>query len=107
MRRRLQELADRHGLSISHTGLPALKGYVIQSHRALKFKTLITQEMLKRGYLPGTSCYTCLAHTPEIIEAYLSELKVVFGLISECEQGRPVEELLEGPVCHGGFKRLN
>jgi glutamate-1-semialdehyde 2,1-aminomutase len=31
----------------------------------------------------------------------------VFSLIAQCEQGTPVEELLEGPVCHGGFKRLN
>ena len=42
-----------------------------------------------------------------MIEPYLGELDWIFGLIAECEQGRPVEELLEGPVCHGGFRRLN
>jgi hypothetical protein len=31
----------------------------------------------------------------------------VFGLIRECEDGRDVDALLKGPVCHGGFKRLN
>ena len=63
--------------------------------------------MLKKGYLAATSCYTCLAHTPDVLEPYLDALDEVFGLIAECEGGRSVEELLEGPVCHGGFKRLN
>ena len=102
-----QDLADRHGLTITHNGLPALTGFVIQSPQSLAFKTLITQEMLKKGYLAATSCYTCLAHTPEVLEPYRDALDQVFGLIAQCEAGRPVEDLLEGPVCHGGFKRLN
>ena len=107
LRQSWQELADRHGLSISYNGLAALAGFGFQSPQALEYKTLITQEMLKRGYLAATSCYVSLAHTQEVIEAYLGELESVFVLIAECEQGRPVEEVLEGPVCHGGFKRLN
>lgn len=107
LRQRWQKLADRHGLSIGHNGLAALAGFTIQSPQALAYKTLITQEMLKKGYLAATSCYVSMAHTPEVIDAYLEELEVVFTLIAECEQGRPVAELLEGPVCHGGFQRLN
>ena len=107
LRRCWQELADRHGLRISHNGLPALSGFAIQSPQALAYKTLITQEMLKRGYLAGTSCYTCLAHTPDVIEPYLDALDGVFAVIAECKGGRSVQELLEGPVCHGGFRRLN
>jgi glutamate-1-semialdehyde 2,1-aminomutase len=107
LRQSWQELADRHGLSISHNGLAALAGFAFHSPKALEYKTLITQEMLKKGYLAATSCYVSLAHTPEAIEPYLRKLDGVFALISECEQGRPVDELLEGPVCHGGFKRLN
>ena len=107
LRRRWQELADHHGISIAHNGLPALTGFVIESSQFLAYKTLITQEMLKKGYLATTSCYISLAHTVDVIESYLSALDEVFGLIAECEAGRPVEELLEGPVCHGGFRRLN
>jgi len=107
LRQRWQQLADQHGLKIAHNGLPALTGFAFQSPKALEYKTLITQEMLKKGYLAATSCYVSLAHTPEIIEPYLGELDGIFALIAECEQGRPVDELLEGPVCHGGFKRLN
>ncbi len=102
-----QILADRHGLEITHNGLPALIGFAFQSPRALEYKTLITQEMLKKGYLAATSCYTSLAHTPDVTEPYLEALDGVFALIASCEAGRPVEELLKGPVCHSGFRRLN
>ena len=87
--------------------LPALTGFTFNSPRALEYKTLITQEMLKKGYLAATSCYTCLAHTDDVVEEYLEALNGVFALIAECDAGRSVDELLEGPVCHGGFKRLN
>jgi glutamate-1-semialdehyde 2,1-aminomutase len=107
LRQSWQDLADCHGLAISHNGLPALTGFAFQSPKALEYKTLITQEMLKRGYLAATSCYVSLAHTLEVINPYLEALDDVFGLIADCEAGRPVDELLEGPVCHGGFKRLN
>jgi glutamate-1-semialdehyde 2,1-aminomutase len=107
LRRCWQELAELHGLSITLNGLPALTGFAFQSPLALKYKTLITQEMLKMGYLASTSCYTCLAHTPDVIAAYLEALDMVFGLIAQCEAGRSIEELLEGPVCHSGFRRLN
>jgi glutamate-1-semialdehyde 2,1-aminomutase len=107
LRRQWQTLADRHGIIISHNGLPGLTGFAIQSENALKYKTLITQEMLKRGYLAGTSCYTSLAHTPEVVDPYLDHLDAVFALIASCEAGHSIDELLEGPVCHNGFRRLN
>jgi glutamate-1-semialdehyde 2,1-aminomutase len=107
LRRHWQALADRHALVIRHNGLPALTGFAIHSENSLEYKTLITQEMLKKGYLASTSCYTSLAHTPDVIEPYLEALDEVFGLIAGCEAGRPVDELLEGPVCHSGFRRLN
>jgi glutamate-1-semialdehyde 2,1-aminomutase len=107
LRSQWQALADRHGLTISHNGLPALTGFAIQCENALKYKTLITQEMLKRGYLAGTSCYTSLAHTPDVIDTYLDHLDGVFALIASCEAGQSVDKLLEGPVCHSGFRRLN
>ena len=61
LRRHWQQLADSHGLSINHVGLPALAGFSINSPRSLKYKTLITQEMLKKGFLANTSCYTCIS----------------------------------------------
>lgn len=107
IRRRWQQLADKHALKIDHWGLPALTGFSFQSHNALAYKTLITQEMLAQGYLAGNSVYVCTEHTPEVVDAFFQALDPVFGLIKECEDGRVVHSLLKGPVCHGGFKRLN
>lgn len=107
IRRRWQELADRHDLNVIHWGLPALTGFTIESPNMLAYKTLITQEMLAKGYLAGNSVYVCTEHQPEIINDYFMALESVFGLIRQCEEGRDVNTLLRGPVCHGGFKRLN
>jgi glutamate-1-semialdehyde 2,1-aminomutase len=107
IRNRWQRLADKHGIRISHFGLPALTGFTISGERSLAYKTLITQEMLAAGYLAGTSVYVCTEHRSEIVDGYFEALDRVFGLIRECEDGRDVNALLKGPVCHGGFKRLN
>jgi len=100
-------LADKHGLSVTTNGLPALTGFSFNSPNALAYKTLITQEMLAKGYLAGTSVYVCTEHTPEVVAQFFQALDPVFALIKECEEGRDVMSLLKGPVCHGGFKRLN
>lgn len=107
IRQKWQALADKYELGITHWGIPALTGFTILSDNALKYKTLITQEMLKKGYLATTSVYPCIEHTPDIVEGYLQQLDTVFKLIRECEDGRDIDKLLEGPVCHAGFKRLN
>ncbi|HXV15541.1 MAG TPA: aminotransferase class III-fold pyridoxal phosphate-dependent enzyme [Gemmatimonadaceae bacterium] len=104
---RWKELATRHGLKIQLSGLPALIGFSFAGPDNLKYKTLITQEMLKKGFLATTAVYVCIEHTPEIVDKYFEALDPVFALIKECESGRSVDDLLEGPVCHAGFKRLN
>lgn len=107
IKRRWATLGEQHGVPLDLWGLPALAGYTIRSPRALEYKTLITQEMLKKGILAANSVYVCIAHTQDMVDRYFEALEPLFALIRECEDGRPVEPLLEGPVCHAGFKRLN
>ena len=102
-----QKLADKQKLKIDHWGLPSLTGFTFQSPNALAYKTLITQEMLEKGYLAGNSVYVCTEHTPDVVAGFFAALEPIFRLIKECEEGRDVMSLLKGPVCHGGFKRLN
>ncbi|MFD1254210.1 aminotransferase class III-fold pyridoxal phosphate-dependent enzyme [Devosia equisanguinis] len=104
---RWRELAAKHGIEISTAGLPALTGFAFKGANAAAYKTLISQEMLERGYLAATSVYTCLAHTPDIVDGYFDALDPIFALIAKCEAGRDVSSLLRGPICHAGFKRLN
>ncbi len=104
---RWQALAIKHELPIELNGLPALIGFSLPLPDMLKYKTLITQEMLKKGFLAATSVYVCTEHTQPVVDRYFDALDPVFALIKACETGRAVDTLLEGPVCHAGFKRLN
>lgn len=107
IRRRWQELADASGVAIEHWGLPALCGFTVKGDKALAYKTLITQEMLAKGYLAGNSVYCTIVHTPDVVEQFFEILAPVFNTIRECEDGRDIAGLLKGPVAHSGFKRLN
>jgi len=102
-----QDMADKYELNISTWGLPALSGYTFNSPNALAYKTLITQEMLERGYLAANSVYACTEHKREIVDGYFTELDPIFATIKECEEGLDVNTLLKSPLCHNGFKRLN
>ena len=105
--RRWEELARGHGLSVRITGLPALLHFEWQMEARRSYDTLLTQQMLDRGFLAGDSVYVCLEHTPEIIDSYFEALDPVFGLIAECESGRDVNSLLTSTARHEGIKRLN
>ena len=60
----------------------------MKSENNLAYKTLITQEMLKKGYLAGNSIYVSIEHTEDKLERFFAQLDPVFGLIKECEEGR-------------------
>ncbi len=100
-------LSKEFDLPITISGLSALTTFTFKSDNALAYKTLITQEMLKKGYLAATAVYACTEHSASIMNEYLENLKPIFQIIKECEEGRDVMSLLEGPVAHNGFKRLN
>jgi glutamate-1-semialdehyde 2,1-aminomutase len=106
VRTRWQEIADATGVTIEVGGLPAISAMSFPGDNNLAYKTLITQEMLKRGYLATTGFYASIAHDSDVVGDYLEDLRDVFGLIKSCEEGRPVTELLDGPICDAGFSRL-
>lgn len=104
---RWHALAKAKGLRIESGGLPSLTWFSFPGVNALAYKTLVAQELLKQGILATTCVYTCIDHTPAVLDRYFEALVPVFDLIRQCEDGRDVSTLLEGPVCQAGFKRLN
>jgi glutamate-1-semialdehyde 2,1-aminomutase len=102
-----QQLGEQHGLTLNISGLPALIAFEMPVTNWLKYKTLITQEMLKCGILAANSVYVCTKHTPALVNQYIEQLDPVFSLIRDCEDGRSIDLLLETPVCHSNFHRLN
>lgn len=108
MRDGWQELADSNHLSISIAGIPSISTYSFNHSDAIKFKTLVTQEMLKQGILASTNFYAAVAHEDVYFDQYFESLNEVYHLIHKCIIGQEnIDALLEGPVCHSGFKRLN
>jgi glutamate-1-semialdehyde 2,1-aminomutase len=103
-----QKIADENKVAIEISGIPALSSYSFNSSNALIYKTFVTQEMLKKGFLASSDFYACTEHTEDKLELYLNALNEVFCAIAKCENGaQSVDTLLEGPVCHSRFKRLN
>jgi glutamate-1-semialdehyde aminotransferase len=100
-------LAKSHNLNLVVNDLPAISSFSFESDRNLEYKTLITQEMLKKNILASNLLFVSTKHSEEIIDNYISELDKVFDMINKCENGTNINDLLEGPTCHGGFKRLN
>ena len=102
-----QRIADKYNLEIIQKGIPALAGFNFTGSNALAYKTFITQEMLKRGYLASNICYLSTAHSTSIIDEYATNLDPIFEAIAECENGRNISDLIDGSICHSGFQRLN
>jgi glutamate-1-semialdehyde 2,1-aminomutase len=99
--------ATQTGLPVEVGGIPPLAHFVfLLGDRALAAKTLFTQEMLRRGFLASTSCYACLAHTPQLVSRYLAACREVFAIVADGVAKDDLETRLDGPVCHSGFRRL-
>ena len=104
---RWNELAEKYDLPIEISGLPALVNFSFPVENWLKYKTFITQEMLKKNYLAANSIYVCTEHLDEIVDEYFDLLEPMFNIINQCENGKNIDNLLDSPVCHAGFRRLN
>ena len=101
--------AEEAELTIEIGGiLPMSHFAIIGNENPLVYKTFVTQEMLKRGYIASNSFYTSYAHSVDIINNYLDVIGEVFKKIAELQKtGISVESHLAGGVCQSGFGRLN
>ena len=102
-----QAVAEETKLDISISGLDALANFTFAGTYQLQRKTYMTQEMLKRGWLATPIFYASTAHTTELIDDYLSDLRQVFHVLASRDPECQIDDLLDGPECHSGFQRLN
>ena len=100
-------LAKSKNLKINIWGLDSLAGFTINGKSPLKYKTLVTQEMLKNNILASNMIYLSTSHSDEHLKKYFYYLEKIFKIICECENGRNIDTLLEYPVAETTFKRLN
>tara|TARA_B100000073_G_C23739313_1_gene573214 strand:- start:284 stop:1642 length:1359 start_codon:yes stop_codon:yes gene_type:complete len=103
----IKKLIDTTGINITMGGLLTIPSMIIKENDPLVIKTYVTQEMLKKGYLASNITYLSVKHTKERIVDYLEILAEVFGDVkNEINKGNDLRNLIDGEVCHSGFKRL-
>jgi len=107
IRRGLAKIFTSQEFDIEVVGMPAVPILAIKEEKPLVIKTLITQEMLKKGFLASNVIFVSSAHTEGVIDEYLNNMDEVLSRIASAKKNGKLEDMLEGPVCHGAFKRLN
>ena len=106
-KKKLILISRKCNIQITLSGLPAIINFSVKSDKDNIIKTYITQEMLKKGFIFNGSIYLCTAHNKEIIDKFLSNLIKVFSTIKINKNTSNLKNLLEGPVSHSTFRRLN
>ena len=107
IRNRWLEIGKRTNLPIEVSGLPAILSYSFDLPKSQIIRTAVTQLMLKNGFLSTPLVYVSTAHTEQVLDLYFENLELVFGTIKEAINQDNLENILDGPVCHSGFSRLN
>jgi len=99
--------AEETGLKIKITGpVPQLSIFAFDYPNYLEIKTVFNQEMLKRGFLTTTAFYPTLAHEGTHLDKYEHAVNEVFNIIKDALEKNKLGLILQGPICHDGFKRL-
>ena len=107
IRKKWLQIAKKNKVKIKIQGIPSLSTFIFQSKNHQAYKTYITQEMLKNGFLATTTIYVSISHTKKIINRYLKCLEKVFWVISKCEKGEDIYRYLTTKVSETDFGRLN
>ncbi len=101
------ELSKKYKIQIQILGLDAIPIFIIQSKRWLKYKTFITNELLKNNILGSNVIYISTCHNKKILKKYFNILEKIFGEISNFEKNNNLHKIKKLKICHSGFKRLN
>jgi glutamate-1-semialdehyde 2,1-aminomutase len=101
-----QDLGEKHGLPVKTPGRPEMAILAFDHPEASALTTLMTAEMLKRGYLAAAGFNATLAHEPRHVADYLVALDEVFEILSGAIEKNDIASRIGGPVKHSGFARL-
>ena len=100
------ELSKSTGVPIKVSGLNSLAQFEILSKKSNAYKTLITQEMLKKNILASNSIYVCINHEDKLLQKYYENLEIIFKLIRKYEDQNS-DNFLETDESSMGLPRLN
>ena len=98
-------LSSLHKLDLKIQGIDAIPNFYFNSEKNLQYKTLITQEMLKKNILASNMIYCALPHRENILKKYFDILEKIFSKISKIEKGqKSLSEYLENDVAMSGMR---
>jgi glutamate-1-semialdehyde 2,1-aminomutase len=98
-------LAKNYKIKIKVQGLNALPRFDFQNMNNLYYKTLISQEFLKKNILASNSIYICTEHSTKIFDNYFNILDSIFYKINKSIEDKiDPKKLLNGPVCISGLR---
>ena len=105
---RWEQLFKNHNLKVNINGIPSLLNFVFESKNHQAYKTLITQEMLKKNFLATNTIYPCTKHSDSIIDSYFDNLEKILKIISFCENdGQDINKYLDSDISKKDFYRFN
>ena len=101
-------LANKYELEIEIGVIPAIATFSFKSKNALEYKTYLTREFLKKGYLASNLLFVSTEHLNIDLQEYFDILESIFKIISMREKGELTQKLVnDNELCGDTFKRLN
>ncbi len=99
------ELSKKHKIKIKIKGIESITSFTFDNNNLL-YKTFVSQEMLKYGYLASNLVYLSILHKKKIIDKYIFYLDKVFKKIKLHQKSKKKYAILKGAISHSTFKRL-
>jgi glutamate-1-semialdehyde 2,1-aminomutase len=108
IRKRWNEMFKFYKLKVNLNGISSLSNFIFESKNHQSYKTLITQEMLKKNFLSTNTIYPCIKHSDNLINMYFDHFETVVKTISDCENnGQDIKKYLDSDVSLKDFTRYN
>ena len=108
IRKGWRDLFKLYNLKANINGIPSLSSFVFDSKNHQAYKTLITQEMLKKNFLATNTIYPCIRHSNKLIDMYFYNFEKVLKIISYCEnEKQDVNKYLDSEISKRDFYRYN
>lgn len=98
---------EKLGIDFSLSGIAPLPDFRLVIDQWLEAKTFITQEMLKKGFLAGSTVYCSTKHDKESTQLYFAAIEPIFEeLMESLKRGGDLTKLLNSAPIEVGFRRL-
>ena len=105
IKKQWQKLSNKFNLNIDIKGIDAIPNFSFRSKNNIAYKTLITQEMLKKNILASNAVYCTTAHSKTLYEKYFNLLDDVFNKIKKIENDtNKLSDYLNHPLSISGLR---